>query len=62
MLWRKNKNGGQIPHFFREVEVASESGPLFSILLRVPYNGRYLKLKTRLCSDDIERNLVLSFR
>jgi len=39
---QKNKNGGQIPHFLREIEVASDSDPLFSFLLRVPYNVRFL--------------------
>ncbi len=38
---QKNKNGGQIPHFLREIEVASDSDPLFSFLLRVPYNVRF---------------------
>ena len=38
---QKNKNGGQIPHFLREIEVASDSDPLFSFLLRVPYNVHF---------------------
>jgi hypothetical protein len=42
MLWQKNKNEGHIPHFLIEIEVASDSDPLFSFLLRVPYNVRFL--------------------